>query len=547
MERGYQTHAIRKTKELGGLWKLSVPGFPDRQVCVPGCWENTPGLENYRGEAVYEKEFEGGGNLHFLFKGVSHTARVFLDEREITRHYNAFTPFEATVPNVEHGIHQMKIRVDNSFNEESSLHIPNDYYTYGGINRPVVLEEVVDTFIERLHFRPCRKDGVWHGDITVRLRALSPGKAVKLRLLLEGKEFAVLEGLAESETVLLRDTFSFPEVQAYELAVPKLYHLTAQLLDGNMAVDDLTERIGFREICVRGRQIFFNDNPLRIKGFNRHEDHGQFGCAVPYEAMDFDLRILEDLGANAVRTSHYPNDERFLDLCDERGILVWEEGHARGLNEEQMRHRNFRRQSLDCLEEMIDNHYNHPCIFTWGILNECASYSEYGREIYEEQFCFIKERDDSRPVTFASCHYKSDICLDLPDIVSMNIYPLWYHDSPAEEYLAQVYEWVQTAGGADKPFLVSEIGAGAIPGYHAPGNPRWSEERQAEILHAQLEAVLGNRDTAGVFIWQFCDCRVPDVCFRDRPRCMNNKGIVDEYRRRKLAWQTVRDIFRGRG
>ncbi|NLP34975.1 MAG: hypothetical protein GX359_07230, partial [Clostridiales bacterium] len=246
---------------------------------------------------------------------------------------------------------------------------------------------------------------------------------------------------------------------------------------------------------------------------------------------------------NAVRTCHYPNDERFLDLCDEKGILVWEEGHARGLNEEQMQHKNFRKQSLDCIDEMIDNHYNHPSIFTWGILNECASNTEYGKVIYKEQFDRIKELDQSRPTTFASCHYKSDICLDLPDIVSMNIYPLWYHDSPAEEYIKDVYEWVQETEGKGKPYIVSEIGAGAIPGFHAPGNPKWSEERQSMILKEQLQAVLSHKNTSGVFIWQFCDGRVPDECFYARPRSMNNKGVVDEYRRKKIAYQTVKDIF----
>ncbi|MCM1026990.1 MAG: hypothetical protein NC432_11175 [Roseburia sp.] len=545
MERGFQTHTIRKTRELGGLWKLSVPGQSARQVCVPGCWENCPGLENYRGSAEYEKEFEGGGNLHFLFKGVSHTARVFLDGRQIAYHYNAFTPFEAVVPDASDGTHLLKIQVDNSFNEESALHIPNDYFTYGGINRPVILEEVGDAFLERLHFKPFRKDGIWHGAVKVRLRSFVPGMPVKVRLLLDGAEFALLEGTAESETVILQDTFPFPGVQAYEPDAPKLYSLTAILLQDGKAADDLTDRIGFREISIRGNRIFFNDSPLLIKGFNRHEDHGLFGCAIPYEAMDYDLRLFEDLGANAVRTCHYPNDERFLDLCDERGILVWEEGHARGLSEEQMRHKNFRRQSLDCLEEMIDNHYNHPCIFIWGILNECASFTEYGREVYREQFDFIRKRDDSRPLTFASCHFQSDICLDLPDIVSMNIYPLWYHNSPADEYLSQVYQWVQTTEGAGKPFLISEIGAGAIPGWHAPGNPKWSEERQAEILQKQLKAVLSHEETSGVFIWQFCDCRVPDDGFYGRPRCMNNKGIVDEYRRKKLAYHTIREIFTG--
>ena len=543
MERSFRTHKIRKSEELSGLWRFSTEGGYQQEVCVPSCWENYPGFENYEGKAVYERMFEGGGNLHFVFKGVSHTAKVYLDGQKIADHYNAFTPFEVTVRGVYKGTHKLTVQVDNSFNEESALHVPNDYFTYGGINRPVIVEEVTDQFIERIHFRPFRDGGKWFGEIRVRVCCTKEGVPVQVRILLGEKEVAVLEGVSKGTSLILEKVLMFPDVEPYELNCPRMYYLTAQMMQNGVAVDDLIERIGFREICVHGKQILFNDKVIRIKGFNRHEDHGIFGCAIPYEAMDHDLRIIKDLGANAIRTCHYPNDERFLDLCDERGILVWEEGHARGLSEEQMRHKNFRKQSLDCLEEMIDNHYNHPGIFTWGILNECASFSEYGREIYIEQFEFIRERDKSRPTTFASCHYKTDICMDLPDIVSMNIYPLWYHDAPANEYISQVYDWVQSTSGKGKPYIVSEIGAGAIPGYHAWGDPRWSEERQAQILEAQLKGVFGHEDISGVFIWQFCDCRVPDGGFYGRPRCMNNKGIVDEYRRKKLAYNIVKDIY----
>ncbi|MFQ8981303.1 MAG: glycoside hydrolase family 2 TIM barrel-domain containing protein [Waltera sp.] len=69
----------------------------------------------------------------------------------------------------------------------------------------------------------------------------------------------------------------------------------------------------------------------------------------------------------------------FLDLCDEQGILVWEESHARGLKEYHMQNPYFQKQSEDCIREMVMNHKNHPRIFVWGILNECASETLYGR------------------------------------------------------------------------------------------------------------------------------------------------------------------------
>ena len=85
-----------------------------------------------------------------------------------------------------------------------------------------------------------------------------------------------------------------------------------RLWEEGEVVDDLIDRMGFREIKVQGNRVYFNDKPVRIKGFNRHEDHALFGCAIPVEGMDYDLRLMEEMGANAVRTCHYPNDERFF-------------------------------------------------------------------------------------------------------------------------------------------------------------------------------------------------------------------------------------------
>ena len=306
--------------------------------------------------------------------------------------------------------------------------------------------------------------------------------------------------------------------------------------------------MGFREVRTRGKDILLNGQKLQIRGFCRHEDHPQFGCSLPWAAMCRDLSLMRDLGANSVRTSHYPNDELFLDLCDETGMLVWEENHARGLSEEDMRNPNFERQCEDCIREMIGAHFNHPSIYIWGILNECASHTQYGRECYQKQLELIRSLDHTRPRSFASCQFKTDICFDLVDVVSYNIYPLWYHDTPVDVYLKDLYGWVQEeTGGSGKPFLITEVGAGAIYGYRTPEKVKWSEEYQAQALEKQLSAILSQEGCSGVYIWQFCDCRVCDSWFHIRPRTMNNKGVVDEYRRPKLAYETVKKMFGGAG
>ena len=555
MERLFKTHRVRENSVLEGLWRFYPEGKPDeyRQVLIPSCVETYPGYENSRGIGVFDTELFAKGNVRLCLKGVSHTAEVFWDGEKIGGHYNAYTPFEMVVKDVKAGKHLLCVKADNSCHPDSALHVINDYYNYGGITRPVIVEEVGEVWIRQIHVRSYKKDDIWHGEFSVRIENLADDKR-QVGITLDLESGSSLQAFSmEKETITLqpglnlwKKEIALPAAESYELDAPKLYQVWGRLWEEGEVVDDLIDRVGFREIKVQGNRVYFNDKPVRIKGFNRHEDHALFGCAIPVEGMDYDLRLMEEMGANAVRTCHYPNDERFLDLCDEKGILVWEEGHARGLDEQQMRHPNFRKQSLDCLKEMVENHYNHPSIFTWGILNECASETEYGREVYWEQYALLRKLDKSRPLTSATCRHFSDICLDLPDIVSVNIYPGWYFDEDVKGYLEKIYGWVQETEGKGKPFLVSEIGAGGISGYHAPHRPKWSEERQCDILKEQLLGVLGFEAGSGVFIWQFCDGRVPDENFGGRPCCQNNKGIVDGDRRRNLAFETVKEIFTGK-
>lgn len=559
MIRTFATHKVRKQKELTGkLWQFEPcqGKFAGKtfQAAVPGCWENYPDFGNYRGEGIYSTVFRGGGNLRLEFKGVSHTAVVRLDGREIARHYNAYTIFDVVVTDLPEGEHTLEVKVDNRFGEKSALHIPNDYMSYGGITRPVVLEQIGNVYLKQMHITPFQEGGLWKARIELTIKNVTH-MPQKCQAIVEvkgecgendwpgsagGPEIEIAPGAQQVMDTIL----TFEQAEEWSMENPRLYYANAYLKQGDAVTDDLIDRFGFRQVKTEGKRILINGRAVRIKGFCRHEDHPQFGCALPYAAMAADLRMIRHLGANSVRTSHYPNDEVFLDLCDEMGILVWEENHARGLSLENMRNPYFQTQAEQVIQEMITAHYNHPSIYIWGILNECASETEYGRDCYARQLSLIKELDKTRPHSFASCKFKTDICFGLPDVVSYNIYPKWYHDTPVKEYLEDLYQWVQTESeGRGKPFLITEIGAGGIYGCRNPYHSKWTEEYQAETLEEQLRTVLEFQDCCGVYIWQFCDVRVSEEWFGVRPRTMNNKGIVDEYRRPKLAYDVVKKIY----
>lgn len=550
--RLFRNHIVRKEIPLDPIWNFHTLNSEEEKqeefkMLVPGCWESNPKLSTYKGKAVYSKKVTFGGNVRLVFKGVSHTAHIYLDKKQVGYHYNAYTEFNVLLQDIPYGEHLLEVKVDNSFHEESALHVSNDYYSYGGITRPIAIEEIGEIFIKNVHFIPYREKGKWYASIRAWVKNLSnEQKIVTLKIKIGDEEVIFAhQAVPPNAETLLENAFEFSYATTYTLENPQLYMMDAKLLYNDKAVDDFIDRVGFREVEVYGKDILFNGKKVIIKGVNRHEDYAEFGCAIPIAAMYRDIEIIKSLGANCIRTSHYPNDERFLDLCDENGILVWEESHARGLSDEQMRHKNFEKQSLDCIREMVENHINHPSIYVWGILNECVSNTEFGRSCYAKQFKLIKSLDSSRPVSFASleAHIGSDLCLDLVDIVSFNIYPRWYHETSVKESLYALKNFVNSTDGAGKPLLISEIGAGAIYGYRSNNQEKWTEEYQQSALTEQITSILSDEELSGVIIWQYADCRVDKGWFHGRPKSQNNKGLVDIYRREKLAYNKIKEIF----
>lgn len=553
MIRLFETHHVREIEELSGrLWDFTPmeEGYEEQvqKVMVPGCFENLPGFGNYRGYASYETVFEAEGTIRLEFKGVSHFAKVYVDGELAAEHYGSYTPFSVCLKQLKKGIHQLKVEADNAFREEYALDMPNDYMSYGGISRGVVLERLRAAYIRYVHFTPLyQKNGEWVCEIEAVCESLSDAP-VKAEVIVQiaGTEVRMEPQILNTKgTTVYQVQTTISNVTAWSMETPVLYTMDAKLILEGQVIDDWIDRVGFRTVEICKNKILLNGKAIRVKGFCRHEDHPQYGCALPVEAITYDLKQIKDMGANSIRTTHYPNDELFLDLCDEMGILVWEENHARGIEVEQMQNPHFETQCEDVIQEMITAHYNHPSIYIWGILNECGSESEYGRSCYQAQYELIRKLDQSRPITSASCKFYKDLCQDLPDVCSWNIYPYWYEEKTATKMAGDLLEWIRGDGnGGEKPFLISEIGAGGIYGFRDPAHDVWSEELQAEILEKQLREISAMEDCVGLYIWQFCDVRVSRIDWAiRRPKSRNNKGVVDEYRRPKMAYHVVKEVF----
>ena len=221
-----------------------------------------------------------------------------------------------------------------------------------------------------------------------------------------------------------------------------------------------------------------------------------------------------------------------------------------GNQQEQLADRDFFDHQIDQTERMVRRAINHPSVIIWAFLNECASDFPQARPLIKALSDKIRSIDSSRLVSWASNRHENDICLEFADVISFNLYPGWYgcnceDPCPTDLVAPALKKLADFASGplyADKPLLVSEIGGAAIYNNHERFGSQWSEEYQAALLKEICEDVVKNDRYSGVALWMFADSR-SYVFGVNRVRGFNNKGSLDEYRRPKLGYDAVTEVF----
>ena len=171
------------------------------------------------------------------------------------------------------GEHILRIEADNRFGDDSALHVPNDYYSYGGINRPVIMEEIGAAYIARCRLIPHKAEESWTLETETSIRNLSSAAFQGiLTICAAGQEIQTEVLLQGDETKVFPAAVPCGNVTPWSPENPTLYQVTAQLSVEGTPVDDLIDRVGFREIKIEGKHILLNGEPLLLKGFNRHEE-----------------------------------------------------------------------------------------------------------------------------------------------------------------------------------------------------------------------------------------------------------------------------------
>lgn len=556
MHRMFATSTTRRQTDLDGVWRFVADpedvgltegwykDFPDdgEDMWMPGVWNSHRSFHSYEGVGWLCRSFETGTCTAAVlnFGAVTQQANVWLDGEPLGEHYGGFLPFAFLLPALEPGSHYLVVRVDNTHDMVRTIPSANlDWCRYGGISRPVWVEELPALgYVSSLRLTPTLERG--QGRLRVRAELLNLGDRPLddvCRLRVDGQELRVEPvHLEPAGSQVLLFTVTVPDVAPWSPDDPRLY--TVQMSFGG---DDLIERTGFRQISVRGTDVLLNGMPVRFCGVNRHEDHPDWGFALPEHLILRDLDLVRDLGANAIRGSHYPQDPRMIDLCDERGILLIEEIPLWGFTPEQLAIDMIGDRAVAMMWGMVERDISHPCIWAWSVLNECGTDTVEGRAVVERLVETVRELDDTRLVTYASDKSFADMCFDLVDVVCVNAYWGWYrHDLTWPVFLDRMRAKV-----GDKPMIVSEFGAGALYGCHALAeNVMWSEEYQRQVVGDCLAHFIERPDLAGFFIWQYCDTRSDSQPRAlGRPRSYNNKGLLDEYRRPKLAYYAARELL----
>ena len=210
----------------------------------------------------------------------------------------------------------------------------------------------------------------------------------------------VEQPVVRSDWTMPNVNFSLPVTAPHPWSAesPYLYTLVVSLLDGNgNVVHAVSERVGFRRIEIKNREFLINGQPVLLKGVNRHDHHERLGKTVPEETMLADIRLLKQFNFNAVRTSHYPNDSRWYDLCDEHGLYIIDEANleAHALYNLLCNHPDWAAAFVDRGQRMVQRDKNHPCIIMWSLGNE----SGYGPN-HDAMAGWLRGFDSTRPLMY---------------------------------------------------------------------------------------------------------------------------------------------------
>ncbi len=471
---------------IPGLWELNGYGDPlylNIGYAWKGHYENNPPLapaeENhvgsYRGTMNIPAEwFSSDRQIKIHFGSVTSNIQLYINGRYVGYSEDSKLECEFDITKyVKPGDNLFAFQVmrwcDGTYLEDQ------DFWRLTGIVRENYIFARPKDRVTRVEATPDLDADYTDGALTIKGEAAKGVKKVSITLKdADGNAVATADVAPKGGRFNTLLSVSSPAKWSAE--EPNLYRLVISSFNKKGHTETISLNTGFRKVEIRGAQLLVNGQPVLIKGTDRHEMSPSSGYHVTTEDMINDIRIFKELNINAVRTSHYPNDPRWYDLCDQYGIYVVDEAnvesHGMGYEEKTLaKDPAFAKAHLERDSRMVQRDFNHPSIIVWSMGNEAGMGPNF-----EACYNWIKKYDPSRPVHYErAVGYKESEYTDI-------ICPMYMRPDDCEKYVTE---------NPTKPLIQCEYA-------HSMGN-------SMGCLADYWELIRKYPAYQGGFIWDFVD------------------------------------------
>lgn len=508
-------------------------------IMVPGDWNTqSDKLFFYEGSIWYKKDFtfevKKGEKLFLYFGAVNYFTNVYLNGEEIGTHEGGFTPFSFDITDkVKNGRNFVVLRVNNERKPDMVPTVNFDWWNYGGITRDVLLVSVPDTYVDDylVQLEKGKYDKITG---FVKLNEAKAGVEVEIEIpeLKLSKKYVTDQNGNVSFNLSAKPKLWSPES-------PKLYDVIIK--NGSEVLND---KIGFRHIETKGKQVLLNGKQVFLSGISIHEEapfrQGRF---YGREESMILLNWAKELGCNFVRLAHYPHNEFMVRAAEELGLMVWSEIPVYWTID--WANKKTFANASNQLNEMMDRDKNRCSIVIWSVANE-TPHSDARDKFLDGLASQVRAKDNSRLLSMAmevtgtsnNVSQVKDYMSKYVDIISFNNYLGWYGGS-LEDLLTRSWNIPY-----DKPVFISEFGGGALQGYHGDKSVRWTEEYQEELYKNTLAMYNKIDGFSGTSPWILMDFRSTRRQLNGIQDFFNRKGVVSERGIKKKAFYILQDFYK---
>ncbi len=448
-----------------------------------------------------------GRRLFLQFDGAGHIATVYVNGKKAGHHRTGYTAFRVEITDfvVPGETALIAVELDTTENPTTPpFGFVIDYLTYGGLYREVWLDVREQAMIEDIFVTTPTLD-------TVHVELKTQGADTCYLSIWDAQANCV----AHKKVVGPAD-LRVKDAHLWSNTDPYRYTLICELLDNCGKIVDYQEVLfGFRIAEFKTDGFYLNGKKTFLRGLNRHQCYPYMGYAAPESLQREDARILkEELGCVAVRTSHYPQSQYFIDECDRLGLLVFTEipgwQHIGDLA--------WQDQAVENVKEMVLQYRNHPSIVLWGVrINESGDNDPF----YTRTNATCRALDPSRPTSGVRCIDKSSL---LEDVYSRNDFS-HVGSNPG------VRKKKHITPDLTKPYMVTEHNGHMFP---TKSFDNWQRRQAHALRHARVQNdSAASGESCGCFGWCMFDYAThQDFGSGDRT-CYH--GVLDSFRNPKLA------------